>query len=1091
MKTYICLLSLLISGSAFCQVRVYKQEDVIPTYKLGPNEKSPLFYVPRDVQLARGHYYPYPAQTDIARERTEDVAHEMIYLENEYVKVSIFPALGGKLQTAIDKTNGYEIFHLNTSIKPGLIGTLGAWVSGGIEWCFPDHHRTTTMMLSDHYIQKHDDGSITVWTGEIERKKRLKGNVGINLHPGSSLIHVDYRISHTAPMTETFLFWANASMEANEDYRVFWPPSQEIGVFHKNNDVTHWPVSRQKYKQTDYTAGVDLTWWKNHPSPISFFMWHPGKDEDFIGGYDYGKKAGTIHVGDVFENESSKLWLWGPKAESARKMLTDDGKAYVELMTGTFSNSQPDYSFIAPHSVKDAKNYYYPIRDLEIVKDATEDAAVTLLLRDPRTVFYGFNTTRLFKRAKAILRYEGKTVAQETIDIDPAAPYTHTWTSSADLDESLLSVELQDRQAETLVSYKPYTLQHPKLPEPDTEPKKPDELDSVEDLYLVGRYVEQYHHPFLDPEDYYTAALAQSPDDYRVNIAMGVRRVKQWRYAEAEAFLKRAGERLRILYYHPKESELYYYLALAQLHQGKTDEAYHNFFRATWYYQWYSAAYFQLAQIESRRGNYEKALEYIENAYSTNNRDNKIVVLYSAMLRRAGKKAAAKAIVAKQLAYDPLNFPVSYEHNLLQGQRSMAQWQVNMQDPDNNYLEIATSYFNAGLHQEAIDLLSELKGPRSPLVYYYLAWFCAQQGDEGRAAAALSKAEIQSIDYCFPYRFETEAVLRYATEENPQDATAHYLLGNLLYDNRPAESMTHWKKAVALKPDLAMAWRNLAWGAFHFKKDGNQALRDLRKALSVDPQHARWFGEFESYFNESDADYREYLAMLEENIDVVRDDIDAAKTLAKMYVLDKNYDRAIRYLSETQFRSWENERLIYWYYVDAYQLRALKRLKQGQVDGAISDLESAMQHPDNLGVGKPFNDERNAMLYYTMGQAYARQGDDVRAKACFEKSVKADNDPGWKDLEYYQGLAHRALGQEDKAQAMFDGIEAHGDTLIKREEDKKESRKRNRDNLVKGYYLKALASRAMGHKQKAQELLGQARALNRNDVWVNYFWENP
>ena len=76
-----------------------------------------------------------------------------------------------------------------------------------------------------------------------------------------------------------------------------------------------------------------------------------------------------------------------------------------------------------------------------------------------------------------------------------------------------------------------------------------------------------------------------------------------------------------------------------------------------------------------------------------------------------------------------------------------------MQDPDNNYLEIATSYFNAGLNEEAMDLLSELEDSRSPLVHYYLAWFCAQHGDKARAAASLDKAALQSIDYCFPYRF--------------------------------------------------------------------------------------------------------------------------------------------------------------------------------------------------------------------------------------------------------------------------------------------------------------------------------------------------
>ena len=95
----------------------------------------------------------------------------MIYLENEYLKVTILPSFGGKLFSAIDKTNGHEIFHRNCTIKPDLIGTLGAWISGGVEWCFPHHHRTTTLMPADYRIERNEDGSATVWVGETERSQ--------------------------------------------------------------------------------------------------------------------------------------------------------------------------------------------------------------------------------------------------------------------------------------------------------------------------------------------------------------------------------------------------------------------------------------------------------------------------------------------------------------------------------------------------------------------------------------------------------------------------------------------------------------------------------------------------------------------------------------------------------------------------------------------------------------------------------------------------------------------------------------------------------------------------------------------------------
>ena len=256
----------------YAQVKVYEGQETVPTYKLGPNELSPIFYTGRGVQGAAGHMYPYPAQITLGEKKT-DVTYDMVYLENEYLKVSIVPALGGKIFSAIDKTNGHELFHRNSTVKPDLIGTLGAWISGGIEWCFPHHHRTSTFMPADYQIVQHPDGSATVWVGETERSLRLRGVVGITLHPGRSFIDVDYRLTNPNPVTRTFLFWANVAVTADEDFRTFWPPSQEIAVYHNNTSFAHWPISHEVYRGVDYTKGVDLTWWKNHPSPVSFFFW--------------------------------------------------------------------------------------------------------------------------------------------------------------------------------------------------------------------------------------------------------------------------------------------------------------------------------------------------------------------------------------------------------------------------------------------------------------------------------------------------------------------------------------------------------------------------------------------------------------------------------------------------------------------------------------------------------------------------------------------------------------------------------------------------------------------------------------------------
>ncbi|MEP3210634.1 MAG: DUF5107 domain-containing protein [Maribacter sp.] len=1090
MKNTFLLLFFTISISTQAQVKVYEGTEVIPTYKIGQDETSPLFYTGRSVQGAQGKVYPYPSQTKLG-DSLVDLNYEMVYLENEYIKVKVLPAFGGRLFSAIDKTNGHELFHTNSVIKPDLIGTLGAWVSGGIEWCFPHHHRTSTMMKSDYRMIENTDGSATVWIGETEKTRDLRGVIGMTLRPGRSYIEVDYRINNTNTLTTTFLFWANVAITANDDFRTFWPPSQEIGVFHNNRNFVQWPISKEtpSYGRTSYKAGTDLSWWKNHPNPVSFFMWDI--KEGFIGGYDYGQKAGTVHVGDLYENNASKLWQFGPglQGQNARRKLTDDGKAYVELMTGTFSNNQPDYSWILPHSVKDAKNYWYPIRDLEIVKNSTTDASVTLQMRNAKTVFYGFNTTATFENAKVILKSGDAVLVEKTIDIDPAHPFTATYKSRKPLDEYQLHVAIQDQKGRELVSYRPYKLKHPKLPEVQERVKDPDEIKTVEDLYLTGRFVEQFSRPGKEPDDYYLAALKQSPNDYRTNIALGQRRLGQMKYKEALTYLQKAADKLKIKYYQPKEGELYYYMGMAHKALGQLEEAKANLARATWYYQWYSAANHQLAQIESIKGNYEKALEYIKEAYSTNNRDGRIVSFYASLLRQSGLKEKAVTLLNDLLEYDPINFTALYEKGLLEGDTSLAKWHKNMQDVDNNYLEIATYYMNIGFYEDGLALLSALKNPKNPLIGYYISYFQSQSGNKIAAKNTLQAHNKPSLDYAFPYRQETETVLNKSIELNPQDVTAYYLLGNLLFDHRPNDAMEAWRKAGAIDNSIPMVSRNMAFGAFYTDKNPNQAIEYITQAISLDNSNPLWYAELSKYYDESDADFKENLDILRKNLDIVKNDVTAPKTYVELLNLNGDYDEAIQFLDEHHFRTWEGGRETYWHYVDAHTLKAKELLKKEDYQKAISHLERALEYPENLEVGKPTHDEKNAMIYYYMGTVYSKMGNSKKAKEAFQKSIKAENGRNMYDLLFYQAKSNEQLGQLDKAQKMFNNLierarkqrdKGTNNTLVAVEE----ASATNNKAISNSYYLEALGTMGLKQQDKAQELLQEALKVYKNHLWA-------
>jgi hypothetical protein len=1080
------------------KVKIYEGRETIPTYRMGADETSPVFYTGRGVQGAAGHIYPYPEQISLGETLTDEV-YDMVYLENEYLKVTVLPAFGGKLFSAIDKTNGHELFHRNSTVKPDLIGTLGAWISGGIEWCFPHHHRPTTLLPADYRMVENTDGSATVWVGETERGLGLRGVIGITLYPGKSYIKTTYYLNNRQSVARNFLFWANVAVTANNDFRTFWPPQQEIGVFHSNVDFTHWPVAHKKYRGVDYNAdgkGTDLTWWKNHPSPVSFFFWQ-GK-VGFVGGYDYSQKAGTVHVADVYHNKTSKLWQFGPglEGQNARRKLTDDGKAYVELMTGTYSNNQPDYSWFSPHSVKEATNFWYPIRDIEIVKSANTEASVTLQMRDEKNVFYGFNTTQSYKDAKAVLKYGDRTLASQTIVIDPANPFTSTYRSKTAVDEYQLCAELQDAEGNTIISYKPYKPQNPELPEVQKDVKSPREIESVEDLYLTGRFVEQFSRPGVDPDDYYLEALKKSPDDYRVNIALGIRRAGQWRYAEAEQYLQKACEKLQVDYFQPKEGELFYYLALAQKGQGKLEEAFRNFFQATWYYEWFSAAYYQLALMESSRGNLATALGYAQEAYSTNNYDGCIVALNSALMRMNGQRTEALALVDKLLTKDPINFGAIREKELLDGggDGSMTKWQKNMQDVDNNYIDMALIYVKAGLYDDGIRLLSSLGNAKNPLVYYYLAWLYEKTGQASKAKDLLTAAARQSYDYCFPFREETQQVLGYAVEKDPQNAVAYYLLGNLLYDRRPDEAMQAWQKAAQISDHFPMVWRNLAFGAFHHLKETDKAIEYQRRAIAADANHPRWYSELENYYDLSGHDFRECLVVFEKNADVVKRDVTAPQKLVKLYNLNGEYDKAIDLLRTHHFRTWEGGREIHEHYVDSHTLKALEHLKAGKNKEAIDELNAAMLYPENLEVGKPLNDGRNAMLYYFMGLSYDGSGQKKKAKDAYTKSVAAKNADRTQDLAYYQAQSYKALGQDNKAKALAENLIRQGERILERGAARTglgvEEALVENSAVSQAYYLQALGNKALGNEAKTTELLQQAVKKYGNHLWANYYIAN-
>ena len=161
------LAALFLTQPAFAQkVKMSIEKEIVPTYKIGDPEVNPIFFTGRVYQGAEGYIYPYPLY-DVMTDKVVNKEYEIVKLNNNYVSIGVLPEIGGRIFQAEDLTDNYHFFYTQTGIKPALIGMLGAWLSGGVEWDIPDHHRASSYMLVDWTTEENPDGSKTIWVGEM------------------------------------------------------------------------------------------------------------------------------------------------------------------------------------------------------------------------------------------------------------------------------------------------------------------------------------------------------------------------------------------------------------------------------------------------------------------------------------------------------------------------------------------------------------------------------------------------------------------------------------------------------------------------------------------------------------------------------------------------------------------------------------------------------------------------------------------------------------------------------------------------------------------------------------------------------------
>jgi tetratricopeptide (TPR) repeat protein len=1100
------LLFLLFSPFLSAQsVRIEQKSLFLPTYEIGQPDVNPIFYTGRVYQGAQGHIYPYPL-FDLLTDNKVDKEYSALYLDNEYVNVCVLPEIGGRILSATDKTNNYEIFYKQTGIKPALIGMLGAWLSGGVEWNFPHHHRPSSYMPIDWEITENEDGSKTVWVGETELRHRLKWSIGITVYPDRSWVEARVKIMNRSPFIQSILYWANVSVHSNENYEVIFPPETQAGTDHSKVYFTHWPIGEAVRNSGE---NVSLNWWKNYTgSSRSIFAWN--FEDDFLAGYDHGKNAGTVHVANHHIVNGKKFFLWGnnPGGEIWNTMLSDKDGHYLELMVGAYSDNQPDYSWIGPGETREFVQRWYGIRDIKSVKNATDDAAVNLERISSDKVFLGFNATTKYRNAKVLLTQNGKTIYEQIISIDPATPYVKEISVSSNVKIHELKAILLDTTGKELVAYQPIVLEEKPLPEVISGTKPINEYGTVEELYLAGLRVEQFHNARLNPMDFYNEALRRDSGDARVNTVVGIRYARMGEWASAEKHLLRALARSTNDYTIAKDPEPHYYLGLIYQLQGRYKDAAGHYWKATWYPTFQHPAYYALAQISCLQGDYEIAKKHVSESLNAGGKDTKALTMKAYLLRKAGKTREAAEVLKQVLLIDPLDYWSLSEQSLLnnngtsflaQAEKKRGEGIIKIQE----LLEVTLDYAHIGAYKEAIGLLNaaiQIGQPysSSPLVYYYNGYYNLKLGNEVLAKEAFQKAVAQPVKYTFPFRLEEIDIFNAALAYNDMDGKGAYCLGNLYYYlGQKEKGVSEWERATLLMPQFAQAYRNIGFG-YQQAGETAKAITALEKGISYNKADPRYFQELDILYEQTNKPVKERLNLMEKNLNTILKHDDAVLRILALYNETEAYDKAIKILETRHFHVWEGGGQVHNIYVDSHLLKGMKLLNGKKYDAAIKEFELADLYPDNLEVGRPANGGHSPKGFYYMGEAYKQTGNATKAKECYETAVAAEQRRRhWatipmSDDGFFRALAMREIGRSTEAEQLIKTLKEQIDGQLNSQVVVDEYSKFGEDGsraerLATLHYLNGLVHWANGDMTKAKEEFRISTQMNQNLSWPKLF----
>ena len=977
----------------FDRVTVKDEKRMIPAYDEPAAEEMPMFAENRVHQRSSGNPYPNKVVMRVDRQHRSEKPFRVITLENEYIRVEMMPELGGRIYAALDKRTGYDFFYKQHVIKPALIGLLGSWISGGCEFNWPCHHRPSTFMPVDVEIEREENGAVTVWMSENEPLDRMKGMVGIRLAPGEARFDTRMKVYNRTAQRHSFLWWENAAVPVNEQYRLVFPPDVHYVQFHYRKNVTSYPVASGVYNGIRMGNEKDISYHKNTRQPTSYFC--AETEYDFFGGYDEGKQCGVIHVADHNVSVGKKMftWAYNQLSRSWEKALTDTDGAYAELMASSYSLNQPDFAWLMPYEGKEFSQMWYPVGAIGVPLCACREAAFSIhdgkVFVQPTVCLKGFK-----------LLINGNAVP---FDGDPRE------TFAIDAPEEVTELVLRSASGRTLLHY-----QKPAVDEiremPDTIPDNPtlDALKSAQEAYLLGVHAEQYRDPAVRPDRYWLEAIRRDPEYAPALTALANYELTHLRPEKAYAYAMRAWKKVTVRNFHPESGELQYLMGRILEALGREKEAAKRYMQAAWAQDARGRALTRAAMLAGRSGDHEMMAELSEKALREHAGNETARLLHAIAMKHISPEAAEADITAVESA-DPLNMVCK----ALKYGAGEALFGKMGADKCQSALDIASDLWEAGENAPAAEILEKLpvKCAQTEYVRAFLS------GDD----AALLTAEKLDVGIAYPSRVLEYRALKYAAERRPEDAKVKLLLGCILYGRenyREAEAL--WAKARELEPGNSIHARNLAVARYSHLHRRQEALALLDEALALKPHDGQLIWEKAHIMTRLGKEPSQIAAFLEAEQNP-REDI--IIELCRAYNRMGAYEKTLALMEKTDFTPCEGgEHAVSEQYMFAHHALGRNLLKEGKTEEALMHFAAAQDIPDHLGAGL-WNEVLLVPHQFYQALCLKKLGKDAEAQALFDHilCLKQDyfSNMHLPELPCWQAMVYREMGLSAPAQELI------------------------------------------------------------------------